>query len=662
MDEGINLAKAYIQIIPSTKGIAADLSNELGGEADKAGKGMGKKLASGIGAALSAGTKAIGAGLLTATGSIAALSKSAMSAYADFEQLTGGVETLFKDSADVVMQYADNAYRTSGLSANEYMETVTSFSASLLQSLGGDTAAAAEYAQTAIVDMADNANKMGTSMESIQNAYQGFAKQNFTMLDNLKLGYGGTKTEMQRLLEDATELSGIDYDIESYADIVAAIHVVQDNLGITGTTAKEASETISGSVATMRSAWANFLTSMNRSPEEVSKATSDLVDSVVTMVGNIVPKLGSIVPNIITGLSSVIQALAPQIPVILEPLLPALLSGASVLLQELVTALPALLDVLSAVIPDAIAAIMTMTPMLLESALVIMESLASGLIESLPVLIPAAIDMIFTVVNTVLDHIDEVIDLAVDLIVALSEGLVNALPKLIEKIPVVIGKLVEALTNPEMILKLVEGAVKLVVGLAFGLVEAIPQLILAIPKIIKALVDGLAASVNKFREIGPDLVAGLWEGIKEAWSGLVSGVKDLGGKLLSGIKGVFGIHSPSTAFAEIGEMCDAGLAAGLSGMSGTVADTKKMLSDEMGTGFGVDTTMKVQRTLQSNSYTAASESSNLSSQIASAVYSALTGLTLNAEIKGTPNTQKFFDSMRAEAKLFKNRTGQEAFV
>ncbi len=661
MDEGINLAKAYIQIIPSTKGIAADLSNELGGEADKAGKGMGKKLASGIGVALSAGAKAIGAGLLTATGSIAALSKSAMSAYADFEQLTGGVETLFKDSADVVMQYADNAYRTSGLSANEYMETVTSFSASLLQSLGGDTAAAAEYAQTAIVDMADNANKMGTSMESIQNAYQGFAKQNFTMLDNLKLGYGGTKTEMQRLLEDATELSGIDYDIESYADIVAAIHVVQDNLGITGTTAKEASETISGSIATMRSAWANFLTSMNRSPEEVSKATSDLVDSVVTMVGNIVPKLGSIVPNIITGLSSVIQALMPQIPVILGSLLPSLLSGASLLLQELVASLPALLDVLSAVIPDAIAAIMTMTPMLLESALVIMESLASGLIESLPVLIPAALDMIFTLVNTVLDHIDEVIDLAVDLIVALGEGLINALPVLIEKIPVVIGKLVEALTNPEMILKLVEGAVKLVVGLAFGLVEAIPQLILAIPKIIKALVDGLAASVNKFREIGPDLVAGLWEGIKEAWSGLVSGVKDLGGKLLSGIKGVFGIHSPSTAFAEIGEMCDAGLAAGLSGMSGTVADTKKMLSDEMGTGFGVDTTMKVQRTLQSSSYTA-SESSNLSSQIANAVYSALTGLTLNAEIKGTPNTQKFFDSMRAEAKLFKNRTGQEAFV
>ena len=468
---------------------------------------------------------------------------------------------------------------------------------------------------------------------------------------------------MQRLLEDATELSGIDYDIESYADIVSAIHVVQENLGITGTTAKEASTTISGSVASMRSAWANFLTSMNRSPEQVSKATSDLVDSVVTMVGNIIPKLSSIIPNVITGLSSVIQALMPQIPVILGSLLPSLLSGASLLLQELVAALPALLDVLSAVIPDAIAAIMTMMPMLLESALIIMESLASGLIESLPALIPAALDVIFTLVDTVLAHIDEVIDLAVDIIVVLTEGLVDALPKLIEKIPQIITGLVNALLAPDSIKRIVETSARLVLVLAQALVEAIPQLVLAVPKVIKGLVDAFKGAASMLKEIGPDLIEGLWNGLKENWSKLVSNVKNLGGELISGIKGIFGIHSPSTVFANIGEMCDEGLAVGLSGMSGTVADTKKMLSDEMGTGFGLETSMKVQRNLtQSGSYTAADGGSNLSSQIASAVYSALTGLTLNAEIKGTPNTQKFFDSMRAEAKLFKNRTGQEAFV
>ena len=662
MAEGINLAKAYVQIVPSAKGIASTLSDEMNGAAEKAGKSSGKTLASGIGSALGAGAAAIGTGLAVATTSVAALSKSALSAYADFEQLTGGVETLFKDSADVVMQYADNAYKTSGLSANEYMETVTSFSASLLQSLDGDTAAAAEYAQTAITDMADNANKMGTSMESIQNAYQGFAKQNYTMLDNLKLGYGGTKSEMQRLLEDATELSGVEYDIESYADIVAAIHVVQDNLGITGTTAKEASETISGSVASMRSAWANFLTSMNRSPEQLDKATSDLVDTVVTTVGNIIPKLASIIPNVINGLSSLVQALMPQIPVILGTLLPSLISGASLLLQELVTALPALLNVLSAVIPDAIQAILTMLPMLLDAALVIVENLAQGLISALPTLIPAALDVIFTLIDTILNHIDEILDLAIDLIVVLATGLVDAIPKLVEKIPQIIISLVNALLAPDMIQKLVETSFQLIVVMSKALVDAIPQLILAVPQILKGIVDAFKAGAATMKEIGPDLIDGLWKGLKENWNTLVSNVKNLGGDLISGIKGIFGIHSPSTVFANIGEMCDEGLAAGLSGMSGTVADTKKMLSDEMGSGFAVDTTMKVQRSLSQNGYTAASESSNLSSQIAGAVYSALTGLTLNAEIKGTPNVQKFFDSMRAEAKLYKNRTGQEAFV
>ncbi|MBQ1430084.1 MAG: hypothetical protein IIZ05_00540 [Firmicutes bacterium] len=662
MAEGINLAKAYVQIVPSAKGIASTLSDEMNGAAEKAGKSTGKTLASGIGSALGAGAAAIGTGLAVATTSVAALSKSALSAYADYEQLTGGVETLFKDSADVVMQYADNAYKTSGLSANEYMETVTSFSASLLQSLDGDTAAAAEYAQTAITDMSDNANKMGTSMESIQNAYQGFAKQNYTMLDNLKLGYGGTKSEMQRLLEDATELSGVEYDIESYADIVAAIHVVQDNLGITGTTAKEASETISGSVASMRSAWANFLTSMNRSPEQLDKATSDLVDTVVTTVGNIIPKLASIIPNVINGLSSLVQALMPQIPVILGTLLPSLISGASLLLQELVTALPALLDVLSAVIPDVIQAIFTMLPMLLEAALVIVENLAQGLIAALPTLIPAAVDMILTLVTGLLEHLDDIIGLAIDLVVALADGIIDAIPILVEAIPKVIMGLVNALQNPDNLAKLAVAAVKILVELRGACIQAIPQLLAAVPQIIKGLVDAFKENAKKLVEVGPDIVAGLWNGIKNNWDTLISGIKDLAGDMISGIKGIFGIHSPSTVFANIGEMCDKGLAAGLSGMSGTVADTKKMLSDEMGSGFAVDTTMKVQRSLSQNGYTAASESSNLSSQIAGAIYSALTGLTLNAEIKGTPNVQKLFDSMRAEAKLYKNRTGQEAFV
>ena len=250
-----DIAKAYVQIVPSAQGISGKISQALGGEAERAGKAGGGKFSSAFGAALKVGGAAIAAGA-AALGKVAS---EAISGYADYEQLVGGVETLFADSADVVQQYASNAFKTAGLSANEYMETVTSFSASLLQSLGGDTAKAAQVGDMAISDMADNANKMGSSMESIQNAYQGFAKQNYTMLDNLKLGYGGTKTEMERLLADASKLSGVEYNIDSLSDVYEAIHVVQEEMGITGTTAKEAYETISGSLATTKAAWSNLL-------------------------------------------------------------------------------------------------------------------------------------------------------------------------------------------------------------------------------------------------------------------------------------------------------------------------------------------------------------------------------------------------------------------
>lgn len=685
----IELAKAYVQILPSAEGIKGNLENIMNGEADKAGKSAGSRLTSGILSGLAGGAAVIGAGMTAAVGAIGSLSKSALSAFADYEQLTGGVETLFKDSSDIVMKYAEGAYKTSGLSANAYMETVTSFSASLLQSLDGDTEAAAQYAQTAIVDMSDNANKMGTSMESIQNAYQGFAKQNFTMLDNLKLGYGGTKAEMERLLEDAMEISGVEYDISSYADIVAAIHVVQKELrisGITaeeaaeavangtmteeeafeamGTTAKEASTTISGSVASMKSAWTNFLTSMNGSPDQIQKSTDALVNSVVTAANNIIPKLTSIIPNVINGIGTLVQSLMPQIPAIINTLLPALIEGASSLMQQLVSILPDILASLSAVIPDLINAIMTMMPMLLEAALEIMMALGQGLIESIPILIPAAVDMLFGLIDGILENLDMIIGLAIDLMTALALGLVDAIPKLIEKIPDIIIGLVDALLDPDNIAKLMEASVQIIIGLVTGLVSAIPKLIEAIPKILKAIVDGLRGGIDKIKEIGPDLVAGLWNGIKGAWDSLVSNVKGLGSKLLSGIKDVFGIHSPSTEFAEIGEMCHAGLDNGLSGIEETVADTKKLLADEMNDSFSMNAALNIQRNIgQAGSLrTPAPGGNDTARTIAGAVYEALSNMTLAASIEGNPTMKKFFDEMRIEAKLYKNRTGQEAFV
>jgi phage-related protein len=269
--------------------------------------------------------KKVGAVIATcfAVDKIVDFGKACVNMYADYEQLIGGVETLFKDSASIVTKYAENAYKTAGLSANQYMETVTSFSASLLQSLGGDTEEAAKKADLAITDMADNANKMGTSMESIQNAYQGFAKQNYTMLDNLKLGYGGTKEEMARLLADATAISGVHYDVSSYADVVDAIHVIQTEMGITGTTAKEASETIAGSAASMKGAWQNFITGLGDDNADLSGLTSQLVTSVVTYGRNLIPRIGKIVGSIFGVIKQEVPKFIKKIPSLVREHLPA---------------------------------------------------------------------------------------------------------------------------------------------------------------------------------------------------------------------------------------------------------------------------------------------------------------------------------------------------
>lgn len=340
---------------------------------------VGGKITSGLAKAAKVAAGIIAAVSVTAGGALVAMSTEAVKCYADYEQLVGGVETLFgaggqsieeyavsvgksvsdvKDeysnlmaAQDTVIDHAKEAFRTAGLSANDYMETVTSFSAALIGSLNGDTVKAAGIADKAIIDMSDNANKMGSSMESIQNAYQGFAKQNYTMLDNLKLGYGGTKTEMERLLADANKLNerqGIitQYSIENFADIVEAIHVVQDNMGITGTTSKEAATTIQGSIGMMKAAWTNFLTGMADPDQDFDALLNNLVDSVVTVADNLVPRIAALLPRLVSGLSQLAQSLAHYLPDIVSQLLPALLNGITVLVSELVTAIPAILRVL----------------------------------------------------------------------------------------------------------------------------------------------------------------------------------------------------------------------------------------------------------------------------------------------------------------------------
>ena len=336
-----------------------------------------------IGKGLVTGTKMAAAGIGAAAVAVGGLVTKSVQAYADFEQLVGGVETLFKDSAPAVQKYANNAYKTAGLSANEYMETVTSFSASLLQSLGGDTKKAATYADMAITDMADNANKMGSDMESIQNAYQGFAKQNYTMLDNLKLGYGGTKEEMQRLLDDATKLSGIKYDISSYSDIVDAIHVMQVEMDIAGTTQKEAEKTISGSLASMKSAWGNMLTAIVVGGDSFEQCVDNLVASVKTFASNIIP----VAKTALSGVGKLVEELAPmiaaEIPALVVEILPALINAAVSLLDSLINALQSnvgsLADVALQLVNSFVTFIASAIPKLITVAGELIVALAQGL-------------------------------------------------------------------------------------------------------------------------------------------------------------------------------------------------------------------------------------------------------------------------------------------
>ncbi|WP_247939150.1 phage tail protein [Streptococcus mitis] len=289
------LGKAYVQIIPSAKGISGMIQKEMGGEVASAGVSAGESL----------GSKMMGAvsGVIAAAGIGQAIGAS-ITEGAALQQSLGGVETLFKDSADKVKGFANEAYKTTGLSANAYMENVTGFSASLLQSLGGDTDKAAETANMAMIDMSDNANKMGTSMESIQLAYQGFAKQNYTMLDNLKLGYGGTKQEMQRLLSDAEKLTGVKYDMNNLSDVYSAIHAIQENLDITGTTAREAATTFTGSFESMKAAAQNVLGKLSLG-EDIQPALQALMETTSTFLfGNLIPMIGNIlkqIPNLILG-------------------------------------------------------------------------------------------------------------------------------------------------------------------------------------------------------------------------------------------------------------------------------------------------------------------------------------------------------------------------
>lgn len=484
-----------------------------------------------------AALKGLAVGAAAVGTAIVAIGTSAIKAYGQYEQLVGGVDTLFKESSKQVQEYAANAYKTAGLSANEYMSTVTSFSASLLQSLGGDTQKSADYANQAVTDMSDNANKMGTSMEMIQNAYQGFAKQNYTMLDNLKLGYGGTKEEMQRLLEDAGKISGIEYDISSFADVTEAIHVMQTEMGITGTTAEEASSTIQGSIGMLKGAWENLMTGLTDPKQDIGVLIDNVFNSLITVGENLMPRI----EQVLSGIGTVITKLAP-------PLIQAIVGLIPQLLPVIVTGIQDLANALIGAFPVIINALLSQLPSIIQTALEIIVALAMGIAQYLPELIPSVVEAVITIVETLIDNIDMLIDASIAIILALAEGLINSLPMLIEKLPEIVIKIVDALVNNAP--KLVSAAFELIVMLGAGLIQAIPTLIKNIPTIIQALLNAFNAGFKIMDSIGKNIVDGLWNGIQKAKDWLLTNVREWCGSILDGIKAFFGIHSPSTVMRD----------------------------------------------------------------------------------------------------------------
>lgn len=549
----------------------AESIDEYGKEVKKAGEDSeeaGKKFDKVKTAATALGTAAAAATAALAAAAVK-LGTEVISAYADYEQLVGGVETLFKDSSGKVMEYATDAYKTAGLSANEYMETVTGFSASLISSLGGDTEKAAEYANMAITDMSDNANKMGSDMASIQNAYSGFAKQNYTMLDNLKLGYGGTKEEMQRLLEDAEKLSGVKYDISSYSDIIDAIHVIQTEMDITGTTAKEAEATISGSIGMLKSSFQNLITGLGDADADIDKLCDNVVNSFSSVVKNVTPVIRNLAKTVPNALEGILDAIAPLLPELLEmgvSLFEALLSGFTSVLPELMSTAASLVTTLVQGIIEAL-------PLVVEAAAQFITTLVQGIAAALPTLIPAAVETVTTIVSTLIENIPLLIDAALQLVQGLAEGVLEAIPVLLEALPELIESLVTTLLDaiPQIITavinalvnnipKIIETGVKLLTALITNLPQIIAEIVRAMPQIITGIVNALGEGVSQVAEVGANLVRGLWEGIQSLAGWLWDKVSGWISSIWDGITDFFGIHSPSTQMAWVGEMLVEGLA------------------------------------------------------------------------------------------------------
>lgn len=615
-------------------------------------------------------------GLKAMGGALVSVGKDAVKSYADYQQLTGGIETLFKDSSGVLLKYANDAYKTAGMNANQYMETVTSFSASLISSLGGDTQKSAQIADMAMKDISDNANKFGSDMESIAQVYSSLARGQFQTLDNLKLGFSGTKTGMQELIARAEELDGsfkAQRDSSgkltmNYADMVKAIHIVQTEMGITGTTAKEASSTISGSLNSMQASWKNLITGMADGDADVSTLISNFTDSVLTFGKNIIPVIKQMISGLGVVVSGLMKELIPQIIQMIPPLisegLPVLLEAVGSAIQSILSILPDVISVFSELIPQICSTLISSLPEILSAGMDIILALVNGISTAIPQLIAMLPQLISTIVGffTEGDNLGKLIDAGIQLTMAITDGIMDALPQLLEQLPVLIGKIVAKLI--ENLPKLIEMGIRLTTSIITGLVKAIPQLLKIFPELIKSIgselirnfpkivengksllnslidgakavfsnlkalgaeiigkiVDALKELPEKMLNVGKNLINGIWSGISGALSTLKNNIKKMASGITDAVKKAFSIHSPSLIWKDqIGKNLALGLG---EGFSDEMKNVSAMMENSIPTSFDLEPS------LNTSAIRNASESSMSSYGLVEALKTALQGMRI----------------------------------
>ena len=587
-----NVSNAIGGYLGNVGGAVGGVLSQIPRAAGSAASAIGSKLKSGADTAWNAissmSGKAVGALKGVATVGLAGVGKSALDAYATYEQAVGGVDTLFKDASGTVQKYAAEAYRTAGVSANEYMTQVTSFSASLISSLGGDTAKAAELGNTAMIDMSDNANKMGTDIEAIQQTYQSLARGNYAMLDNLKLGYGGTKSEMERLIQDANKVKQAngemgDLSIDKFSDVVQAIHIMQQQMGITGTTAKEAATTIEGSVGMMKAAWQNWLAELGKDNADINGLTKQLVDSVGTVIQNVGPRIAQIITGITAALPQLFSSLGGTLPALVMQILPPVLGALGQLGTMLLTSattwittslpqllaqfqswvtssLPSFLQTGLTMITNLLQGIVQALPQIASTAVTVLTTLLDGLSAQLPQLIPIGVNAVLNLVQGILNNLPQIIDSGLKLILGLAQGLINALPDLVGKVPILIGQLVGGIIN--RLPQILQAGVQLLGALANGFISSVPRLIGSIPGMVGQIMHGFT-SVN-WGSVGLNIITGIATGIAGAAGRLVTAAVNAATNALNWVKRKLGIHSPSRVFRDqVGEMIGEGMAVGI---------------------------------------------------------------------------------------------------